>query len=264
MTVHMAQRDTAPSADLLAAAPGSAQPGPPTRGATAPLAPLYPVGLLVEGRRCLVVGGGTVAAHKVRSLVRCGALVTVVAPELHDSLRLLSTSAGPRGNGAAGTHPIEVQARPYRRGDAAAGYRLVVAATGDPDVDAAVYEDAEAAGVWVNAADDPAHCSVVLPAVWRTGAVTISVSTDGESPAVASWLRTRVAEAVGARTGQLAALCGQARRRLKEEGRPTGSVDWLAILEGPVPRLVAEGRLAEARAAVAAACGWSDLFETAD
>ncbi len=249
MTVHVAMAET-----------GAAIAGPEPFAA----APLYPIGLVVRGRSCLVVGGGTVAAHKVRALVRCGAVVTVVAPELHESLRLLSAGSGRPLGGAPEEHPIVVQQRRYRRGEAAAGYRLVVAATGDADVDAAVYEDAEAAGVWVNAADDPAHCSVVLPAVWRTGAVTISVSTDGESPALAGWLRTRVAEVVGAGTGQLAALCGQARRRLKEEGRPTASVDWLAILEGPVPGLVAEGRLDDARAAIGAACGWSDFVETAD
>ena len=88
--------------------------------------------------------------------------------------------------------PLDVQIRPYERGEAAA-YRLVVTATGDPDVDGAVYADAEEAGVWVNSADDTEHCTFMLPAVHRDGPVSVAVSTGGTSPALAGWLRGRVA-----------------------------------------------------------------------
>jgi precorrin-2 dehydrogenase/sirohydrochlorin ferrochelatase len=104
-------------------------------------APLFPVGLVVEGRACLVVGGGTVAARKAASLAECGAVVTVVAPEI----------------GAALERPdIRQERRPYRSGEAAA-YRLVIAASDAPAVNAEVYADAEAAGIWCNVVDDPAH-----------------------------------------------------------------------------------------------------------
>jgi len=216
--------------------------------------PLFPVGLVVTGRPCLVVGGGPVAARKVRSLLRCGATVTMVAPDVGEALRLLLD------DGAAEDHrdALVVLARPYQRGEAA-GYRLVVTATGDPAVDAAVYEDAERAGVWVNSADDPANCSMVLPAVWRTGVVTVSVSTDGTSPALSAWLRNLVAEAIGPHIGELAALLGGVRRTLRDEGRRTDAVDWSAILEGPAPSLVAEGRIAEAEAAIRTGLGSTQL-----
>ncbi len=207
--------------------------------------PLYLVGLVVAGRRCLVVGGGTVATRKVRSLLECGAAVTVVAPDVSEDLLLLATAEAQATDG----HSLDVQLRPYERGEVA-GYQLVVVATRDPDVNAAVCEDAAAAGVWANSADDPAHCSMVLPAIWRCGPVTVSVSTDGRSPALASWLRTRLAESAGDHIGQLAMLLGEARQRLQEEGRATESVDWRAILEGPVTALVAAGRLTEAAAAI--------------
>lgn len=207
--------------------------------------PVYPVGLVVSGRRCLVVGGGRVALGKVRSLLDCGAAVTVVAPHLCEELRLL----GVEGAKGTGEGSLDVQQRLYERGEAA-GYQLVVAATGDAHVNAAACGDAAAAGVWANSADDPANCSMVLPAVWRCGPVTVSVSTNGMSPALAGWLRTRLAESAGDHVGQLATLLGEARQRLKEEGRPTQSVDWRAILEGPVTALVAAGRVAEAAAAI--------------
>ena len=126
-----------------------------------------------------------------------------------------------------------VERRAYQRGDAAR-FRLVVTATGLPDVDGAVYDDAEAAGVWVNSADDRAHSSFILPAVHRDGSVTVAVSTGGLSPAFASWLRDQLAAECGGNAGALAALIGEARERLQRAGRPSDAVDWAALLDGPL------------------------------
>jgi precorrin-2 dehydrogenase/sirohydrochlorin ferrochelatase len=177
--------------------------------------PLYPVGLVVEGRPCLVVGGGTVAARKVATLVACGARVTVVSPVVIDEIRV----AG-----------VAVEERPYRDGDVT-GYRLVIAATDDPAVNARVFADAEEAGVWCNVVDDPAHCSVSLPAVARRGPVTVSVATDGSSPTLAAVLRDRVAERFLTREVEvLARSAGAVRRDLQAAGRPTTTLDWRALV----------------------------------
>lgn len=204
---------------------------------------VYPVGLLVRDRPCLVVGGGRVAGRKIASLLSCGAAVTVVAPEAHEALAVL---AGSGGIEAIDGPPLDVQLREYRTGEAA-GYRLVVTATGIPEVDRTVHDDAEAAGVWVNSADDRANCTFVLPAVWRAGPVSVSVSTGGTSPALAGWLRARVAEALGPEVGALAELLGEARRAVQAQGRGTEEVDWRGLLEGALPDLVRQGRLDEAR-----------------
>ncbi|HZU79559.1 MAG TPA: hypothetical protein VE991_06550, partial [Acidimicrobiales bacterium] len=111
-------------------------------------------------------------------------------------------------------------------------------------------------GVWVNSADDPAHCSFALPAVWRDGPVSVAVATGGASPALAGWLRDRLGAAAGAQVGALAELLGEARTRLRAEGRSTEEVDWRALLDGPVPALVASGRVAEARSMLSEALGW--------
>lgn len=206
-------------------------------------ADLYPVGLIIAGQRCLVVGGGRVAARKIGSLLRCGAAVTVVAPEAHVAVGLLAAEGA--FEQLVGPHP-EIHLRPYSPGEAA-GYRLVVTATGDPAVDAAVFGDAEEAGVWVNSADDPEHCSFVLPAVTRDGPVTIAVSTGGSSPALASWLRRRIADTLGGGLGALASLLDDARREIHSRGASTETVDWESLLDGPLPELVRQGRLAEAR-----------------
>jgi siroheme synthase-like protein len=192
---------------------------------------MFPVVLRTEGRRCLVVGGGPVAARKVAELVRCGALVTVVAPEIDPAIEAVS---------GTGPGTVHVERRAYRIREASA-YRLVVTATGLVDVDRRVAADAEAAGVWVNSADDAAHCTFILPSVHRDGPVSVAVSTGGASPAMASWLRRRVGESVGGGLGALAELLEEARRRLMAAGRPTTSVDWASLLEGPLPDLVRDG-----------------------
>jgi siroheme synthase-like protein len=212
-------------------------------------ADLYPVGLIVADRPCLVVGGGRVAARKISGLLSCGAIVTVVAPEAHVAVGLLAQDgAFERLEGP----PMTVHLRPYRPGEAA-GYRLVVTATGDPSVNAAVFRDAEEAGVWVNSADDPERCSFVLPALTRDGPVTVAVSTGGSSPALASWLRGRIAVSLGPGLGLLAGLLDEARARVHSGGNSTESVDWETLLDGPLPDLVRQGDLARARLLIDAA-----------
>jgi siroheme synthase-like protein len=206
-------------------------------------ADLYPVGLIVAGQPCLVVGGGRVAGRKIASLLTCGAAVTVVAPEAHVAVGFLAREGAL--DRLQGPHP-EIHLRPYRAGEAA-GYRLVVTATGIPAVDGEVFRDAEEAGVWINSADDPDHCTFVLPAVTRDGPVTVAVSTGGASPALASWLRNRIAEAIGPGLGRLAALLDDARTRVHARGASTEAVDWEALLRGALPDLVRRGELDEAR-----------------
>ena len=209
-------------------------------------APIYPVGLVVRGRRCLVVGGGRVAGRKIGSLLAGGAAVTVVAPEVHEATGELAVSGA---IDAIDESPLDIQIRPYRTGEAAE-YRLVVAATGISAVDQSVYDDAEAAGVWVNVADDPARCSFVLPAVARNGDVTVAVSTGGASPALAVWLRDRIDDEIRPWAGELAVLHGEARDRVHATGRSTETIDWRAALDGPVPDLVRRGQREAARAAL--------------
>ena len=187
-----------------------------------------------------MVGGGPVAARKARGLLRCGALVTVIAPAVCDAMTQLT--------------PLTVARRPYAHGDAA-GYRLVVTATGIPAVDGAVYADAEAAGVWVNSADDMAHCSFIMPSVHRDGPVSVAVSTGGTSPALAAWLRARLAESGGPGLGELADLLGLARQRLHDAGRSTERVDWVALLDGPLLGLIRAGQGDQARTLVEEATG---------
>ena len=195
----------------------------------------YPVSLDLSDRPCLVVGAGPVAARKVRGLLDCGARVTVIAPDVGEDMQALAAALS------------ALEQRAFQPGDVA-GFRLVVTATGDRAVDGAVAAEAEAAGVWVNSADDPAHCSFILPAVHRDGAVTIAVSTGGLSPALAVWLRNRLAASCGGGLDALARLLDEARQQLRAEGSASDTVDWAALLDGELPSLVRAGDLDNARA----------------
>jgi precorrin-2 dehydrogenase len=129
--------------------------------------------LNLEGRRCLVVGGGPVGLEKASGLATCGARVTVVSPELHPGFAELD---------------VEWVKRGYRRRDLRGAF-LVIAATADPSVNEAVHRDAERRGLLCNVADVPELCNFILPAVHREGAIAVAVSTGGASPALAKRLR---------------------------------------------------------------------------
>ena len=191
----------------------------------------YPVNLVVSGKPCLVVGGGRVALRKVEGLLGCGADVTVVAPTVVDAIDAL---------------PVRVERRPYQRGEAA-GYWLVIAATGEPLVNQAVFDDACAARVWVNAADDPARCTFTLPAVARRGPLLLTISTGGGSPALAAWLRDRFAVELGEEYEVLLRLLSEARVTIQGSGRPTEDVDWLSVLDSHMLDLIRAGDIGKAR-----------------
>lgn len=214
---------------------------------------LYPVSLSLAGRPCLVVGGGPGAARKAAGLLGCGAVVTVVAPSIDPSFGSLAHRSveppltGPdRACPGKPTGTVTVVRRRYERGEAAR-YRLVITATGVADVDRTVAADAEAAGVWVNSADDMENCTFLLPSVHRDGPVTIAVSTSGASPALAARLRRKIGEMLGPNLGLLAELLQEARRRIHAGGRSTESIDWHTMLDGPLPGLVRTGDVEGAR-----------------
>ena len=191
----------------------------------------FPVNLVLQGRRCLVVGGGPVAAAKVEGLLVAEAEVVVVDPDPGEEVRGLG---------------VTVETRAYRRGEVA-DYRLVIAASDDPALNAAVFEDGEAAGIWVNSADDPDHCSFTLPAVVRQGPITVTVATGGHSPALATWLRRHVEGELGPEYVTLLGLLAERRRELQAEGVATEGLSWQEALDSGMLDLVRAGRVEEAR-----------------
>lgn len=142
----------------------------------------------LEGRSCLVVGGGRVALEKVRGLLECRARVTVVAPQIVPELVELD---------------VELARRGYRASDLNDCF-LVVAATSIPSLNRRVHEDAEARSLLCNVVDVPELCSLILPAVHRQDPIAIAVSTGGASPALAQRIRDEIACLIGPEHAELA------------------------------------------------------------
>ena len=160
----------------------------------------YMACLDLEGADCLVVGGGSVGFEKAQGLLAAGAAVTVVAPEIDVAFDCV---------------PARLVRREFEKADLD-GRRLVIAATSVPEVNEAVFAAAEARNLFCNVADVPELCSFILPAVHREGPITIAVSTGGASPALAQWLRARIAELVGPEHARVAAQLRELRPWAKQ------------------------------------------------
>jgi siroheme synthase-like protein len=161
--------------------------------------PFYIACLRLKGRKCLVVGGGDIGLEKVEGLLACDAAVTLIAPEANAELAQLAAEGS-----------IEWQRREYRDEDLDRAF-LAIAATDDTDVNIRVYEDAEARAMLVNVVDVPPLCNFILPAIVRSGPLSIAISTAGASPALAKRMKREIAELFGAPYAQLAIMLNDAR-----------------------------------------------------
>ncbi len=197
----------------------------------------FPVCMDMAGRPCLVVGGGAVAERKAEGLLAAGARVTVVSPALT-----------PRIDTWAREDQLRVIRREYHAEDLA-GQSLVFVATDDGAVNARVAGDARRVGLLVNAADDPAHCDFILPAVLRRGELMVAVSTGGASPALSRAVRDELDAYLDREDyAALAEVAADVRRGLRARGAPAPWERWRSALDAGLRRLVTAGRTTEARA----------------
>ena len=178
-----------------------ARPGrPPGPGKT-----FYPVFVDVDGRRCLLVGGGRVATEKAGRLLEHDAVVRLVSPEITPELERMVA------DGAVEEH----RARDYRPEDLD-GCFLVIAATDDEAVNRSVWRDAEARNMLCNVVDVPALCNFIVPSIVRRGELAMAVSTGGASPVVAKHIRRELEERYGPEWEALVALLRRLRGDLKD------------------------------------------------
>lgn len=149
----------------------------------------YPVDLDVRGMVAVVVGLGVVGRRKALSLVEAGAKVRGVDPQGFDQAAELG---------------VELKFEVYQSSHLV-GAKLVIASA-SPEVNQAVVLDARSKGIWVSSASEPKQGDFTVPAVWRSGPVTVAVSTGGASPALAATLRDRAAQAIGPEAALLAMI----------------------------------------------------------
>ena len=197
----------------------------------------YPMFADLNGRSCLVVGGGMVAQRKVTALLRHGARVTVVSPRL--TARLAASAR--RGR-------IRHLARRFRPADARGAW-LVYAATDDLMINRTVYRSAQRRRLFANVVDQKPLCSFIAPAVFQRGPLTIAISTGGASPSIAKRLRRELARLIGAEyvpmLSLLAGLRGIAKRILPDYRDRKRYFE--ALVNGRVFAQVRAGRRRQAR-----------------
>ncbi len=167
---------------------------------------LFPMFLKLQRRRCLVVGAGRVGELKIEGLLLAGATVHVVAPRA--TAKVAQWSRG----GVISWEPRRFQPTDLDR------VFLVVAATGSPGLHEKIYQEATSRGVLCNVVDDPEHCDFYYPAVVRRGQLQIAISTGGQSPALAHWLRCELETQFGAEWGAWVEELGEQRRQLFTSG----------------------------------------------
>jgi uroporphyrin-III C-methyltransferase / precorrin-2 dehydrogenase / sirohydrochlorin ferrochelatase len=191
-----------------------------------------PVFLRLQGQRALVVGGGQVALRKVQMLLRAGALLRIVAPEIGAELRNLL---------AGDQHQLEQRA--FADADLAA-VKLVIAATDDAEVNRAVFEAASERNLPVNVVDQPALCSFIFPSIVDRSPLVVAISSGGSSPVLARLLRARLETFIPSAYGSLAALLGRYRQqgRQKFASLTLRMRFWEGILNGPVAELMMSGQ----------------------
>lgn len=192
----------------------------------------YPITLVdLANTFCLVIGGGRIAARKVRALRDAGARPLVISPVLCKALRR-QVEAG----------EIDAIEREYRAGDLT-GARLVIAATDDPVTNEAVWREAQAVNCLVNVVDEPARCNFYVPATVRRGALTLSVSTGGNSPALARQIRQRLEQQFDAAYEPYLDLLGELRCHVQEQVTDPACRRelWAALLESEVLELLRSG-----------------------
>jgi siroheme synthase-like protein len=170
---------------------------------------LLPIFVKLADRPCLVIGAGTVAAAKIASLLESDARVTVVAPRANAEVQDLAVAG-----------KLRWSPREFAPADLD-GIFLVIAATSDPQVNRAVYLEAQRRGILVNSVDDPPNCDFYFAAVVRRGDLQIAISTAGESPAVAQRLRQELDESLDASAGDWLRLIGALRRGIMAKHPPS-------------------------------------------
>ena len=181
---------------------------------------LYPVFLPLEGKVCVVVGGGRVAVRKVRALLGTGARVVVISAVLHEDLRALLASG-----------EIEHVADNYAvKHMVSASASLVFAATNDPEVNLRVARDARERGLWVNVADSPSESDFYVPATIQRQDLTLAISTGGGSPAFARYVRELLERAFGEELGQALEMVAQARPLILGEAKERQAQLWESLL----------------------------------
>jgi len=166
---------------------------------------LYPIFINLKDKKCLVIGGGKVAERKVKALVRCGAKVHIISPQLTIALQNMAE----RGL-------VLYRCGYYQTGDLENTF-LVISATDDDAVNQAVAGDCLKRNIMVNVVDDPPRCNFFVPSVLHRGSLKLAISTGGSSPRLAKIIRRKLEQEFGPTFTEFNDFLGTVRRQVQEQ-----------------------------------------------
>jgi siroheme synthase-like protein len=195
----------------------------------------YPILLNIQGRKCLVAGGGNVALRKVKTLLEHGANVEVVSPVFCPELNQLAADGA-----------IRAIQRDYKSEDLQHAF-IAIAATDDAKTNERLAAEARRQGVLTNVVDDPKNSGFIVPSYLKRGDVIIAVSTSGRSPALARKIRNELEKNFKAEYEQLAIIADEVRSKLKQQGITASSDAWQQVLSlNSLIELLRQGKNQEA------------------
>ena len=196
----------------------------------------YPVYLNLNGRLCVIIGGGGVAEGKIARLLDSGAEIRVISPDATPGIKEYLEAGY-----------LTWEQRKYCEGDLEGAF-IAIAATNVREVNRRIFEEANERGVMLNAVDDPPNCSFIAPAIVQRGPVTLAISTGGASPALARRLRESLQDSEALAWADLTSVLVAARAHLREIGMLT-RIDpelWQACITPKLLEMAQNGQEDEA------------------
>jgi uroporphyrin-III C-methyltransferase/precorrin-2 dehydrogenase/sirohydrochlorin ferrochelatase len=194
-----------------------------------------PIFLNLKEANVLLVGGGGVGTRKARLILRSGATLTVLAPDITGELQaLLKQTGGTWITGLYNESSLSSTTNPV----------LVVAATPDRGVNERISVDAKRSGIPVNVVDSPDLCTFIFPSIVDRSPLIVAISSSGRSPVLARLLRRRIETMIPAAYGALAEFAGRIRTLVKQEipQETPRRLFWEQTVEGSIGELVLAGQ----------------------
>ncbi|OGV75658.1 MAG: uroporphyrinogen-III C-methyltransferase [Methylotenera sp. RIFCSPLOWO2_02_FULL_45_14] len=197
----------------------------------------FPIFLNIKNRYCVVIGGGDVAARKINMLLKADADVTVVSPSVVDAIQVLIEDK-----------KVKLIKAHFEQSQLV-GACLVIAATDNQAVNEAVSRDAQALNVPVNVVDAPDLCTFTMGSIIERSPVVIAVSSEGNAPVLARYIRTKIETMLPAGYGRIAEIAGEFRDKVKLKFATTQErrIFWEDVLQGPMVERVLSGQEQAAR-----------------
>jgi siroheme synthase-like protein len=198
--------------------------------------PYYPILLNIQGKKCLVVGGGQVALRKAKTLLEHDANIEVVSPTFCLELNQLAKDKA-----------LKVHQRDYRTEDLKGAF-IAIAATDNVKTNKRVSSEARRQGVLVNVVDNPKNSNFIVPSYLKRGDVIIAVSTSGKSPALARKIKSELDKNFKVEYEHLAVVADEVRSQLKQQGITASSDAWQKVLSlNSLMELLGQGKNREAK-----------------